>query len=72
MLYHLTDWLIDKIDCYDIDGREYEFISDLIDSDYEMIDRDTECLKRYLFDLKSRLNVFYNREENQQHYDNQI
>ena len=72
MSYHLTDWLIDKIDCYDIDGREYEFISDLIDSDYEMIDRDTECLKRYLFDLKSRLNVFYNREENQQHYDNQI
>ena len=41
---------------------------ELIDSDYEMIDRDTECLKRYLFDLKSRLNVFYNRQENQQHY----
>ena len=72
MSYHLTDWLMEKVDCYDIDEDQYEFISELINSDYEMIERDTECLKRYLFDLKSRLNVFYNREENQQHYDNQI
>ena len=66
--YHLTDWLIEKIDCFSICESEYEFVCELIDSNYEMIERDTECLKRYLFDLKSSLNVFYNCKENRDYY----
>jgi len=71
MEFHLTDWIIEKIDCHNIDEDQFDFLNDLIDSDYEMIDRDVECLKRYLFDLRSNLNVFYNCKENTDHYYNQ-
>ena len=69
--YHLTDWITEKMDYEGLEESQWIFISDLIDSDYEMIDRDVECLKRYFFDLKSNLNVFYNCKENTDHYYNQ-
>ena len=69
MGYNLTDWLIDKLSYENMDDYTCDYISDLIDSDYEIIDRDTEELKLFIYyNDNPKMNVFYNREENEKLY----
>ena len=61
MGYHLIDWIQQNWDDHMLSEYDMEFIHDLMDSHFDIIDRDIDCLKRYFYDIRMKFNVFYNR-----------
>ena len=72
MSYHLIDWIQQNFDYDALQESDINFMHHLMESDFDIIGKDVDCLKRYFYDIGMKFNVFYNRIENETHYNNQL
>tara|TARA_R110000823_G_scaffold77438_2_gene176900 strand:- start:260 stop:1000 length:741 start_codon:yes stop_codon:yes gene_type:complete len=70
--YHLIDWIQQNFDYDALQESDINFMHHLMESDFDIIGKDVDCLKRYFYDIGMKFNVFYNRIENETHYNNQL
>ena len=68
MGYNIYDWICENLDYKEDWEDKLEIVVEMLDSQFDNVDRDCEVVKQFLYSIKFNFNVFYNRIVNEEWY----